>query len=315
MKTFGISHRFAIALAGLLVLPVAGLHAQEGLARAKAYYASAAYEDALQVLESLRGTTKSTEVTAYQVYCLVALDRNDEARQAIESIVQADPFYHPSEAEASPRVRGFFEEVRRPLLPGIIRSTYDDAKARYGRKDLEAAIEGFDHVMALADEVGAEDPEAADLRTLASGFRDLAKAALAPPPPPPPPAAPVEAEKPAAEPVAPPEPPPIPVYGSGDADVVKPEVVSRVMPVWSPTPVESQMTNRGSLELTIDEMGRVLAATITESINPRYDPLLLQAAAQWRFKPATRNGEPVRYRYKLGINLGGGSGNGGKTRN
>jgi tetratricopeptide (TPR) repeat protein len=291
-----------------LAVTAAPAQAQESLSRAKAFYASAAYEDALQVLTSLRSSaassaTEATEVAAYQVFCLVALGRADEARAAIEAIVRRDPLFRPSDEQASPRVRTFFEDVRRPLLPDIARVSYGTAKNAYDRKDMALAKAEFDRVIALVDELAAAGNDGvSDLRTLASGFRDLSAAALAPPPPPPPP---VEPEpKPAPAPPPPPVPDPNRVYGPDDTDVVKPEVVSRTMPQWRPdTPAEALLENKGMIELLLDETGRVIQATIVESINPRYDPVLLRAAAGWRFVPAQVNGKAVKYRYRIGLQL------------
>ena len=93
--TLRSGHRLAIALASLTTLATATVVAQQdSLARAKDFYASAAYEEALQVLDKLHGapsSSDSTEVAAYQVFCLVALGRTDEATHAIETIVKTDP--------------------------------------------------------------------------------------------------------------------------------------------------------------------------------------------------------------------------------
>ena len=60
---------------------------------------------------------------------------------------------------------------------------------------------------------------------------------------------------------------------------------------------------RGSLELLIGPDGKVLSAAVTDSIHPQYDQQLKQAALTWTFKPATKGGKPVRYRYAMDIQL------------
>src|SRR5438034_772195 len=55
--------------------------------------------------------------------------------------------------------------------------TFADAKSAFDRKDLTTAAAGFDRVIALLDDGDVEDPTLADLRTLATGFRDLTHAA------------------------------------------------------------------------------------------------------------------------------------------
>lgn len=299
---------------GLLLLTIAApAFAQETLARAKDYYASASYEEALLVLNSLRtkdAVNDATEVAAYQVFCLVALGRSNEARQSIEAIVRNNPLYRPTEAQASPRVRQFYETVRGPLLPEILRQEYGKAKDAFDHRDMASAAKGFDLSLALLDEVGKADPSLGDMRTLATGFRDLSKAAVAAaaPPPTPPPAAPPAVEPapvPAAPsaPLTPPADDPARIYSSGDTSVKEPIGVSRPMPPWHPSAIESLQDFRGALELIVDEQGRVTSARLLDSVHPAYDAPLIKAAAEWKFRPATKNGKPVKYRYILDVHL------------
>lgn len=284
---------------------VSPAYAQDALARAKTFYASADYEEALQLLETLKGKTSSTEVAAYQVFCLVALGRSDEAKQAIEAIVRTDPLFRPSEAQVSPRIRTFFEDVRRPLLPEIVRHSYAKAKDSYDRKEMVPATAEFDRVIALLDELGGTEQGVADLRTLSSGFRDLSKAASAPPPPPPPAPVVVEAPPAPAAPVTPPPPAEPSIYGMEHAAVKRPVALAKVMPNWRPeNPTEERMSFSGAVELVISEEGKVLSVTLIESVHPRYDAVLLEAAKGWTFRPATRNGVAVKFRYAVAVKLG-----------
>jgi TonB family protein len=294
---------WALAACVLFAVP-ASAAAQDALTRAKGLYASAEYEEALQLFESLNGRTPSTEVSAYHVFCLVALGRSTEARAAIQAIVRQDPLFRPSEAQASPRVRGFYEDVRRPLLPEVARQLYANAKSAYDSKNWEPALADFDRVISLVDEIAETEPGLNDLRTLALGFRDLTKAALAPPPPPPP----------APEPVAPPPTPvtvktSVPaepqVYGVDNLDVKKPMVLSQPMPAWRPaTPTEEKMRFTGAVELLINEDGKVMSVKLIESVHPRFDAALLELAQTWTFRPAVKDGKPVMYRYAVGVTLG-----------
>jgi TonB family protein len=192
---------------------------------------------------------------------------------------------------------------------------------------VQAAAE-FERVIKLLDEMGMTgDQGVADLRTLAGGFRDLAKAAAAPPPLPPPapapappppapavvvapppplvpapaPTAAAKAETPPARPTAPAEPR---VYSPADTGVTKPIAISRPLPPWRITnAVDRVSTFAGAIELLVDEKGKVLSARIVDSIRSDYDPQLLKAAANWTFQPARRDGLAVRYRYTMEIQL------------
>ena len=60
---------------------------------------------------------------------------------------------------------------------------------------------------------------------------------------------------------------------------------------------------RGLVDVVIDELGRVVGLTIRTSIHPNYDAQLLTAARDWKYKPATLDGKPVKYRRLISINL------------
>ena len=149
------------------------------LGRAKDLYRSAAYDEALGVLDSIASSTPlvdSVEVNEYRVFCLVALDRKEEARNAITALVSANPSYQLSEAQASPRVRAAFKEVRQSLLPSLVQHAYADAKAAFDRKDPQAAT-GFEGVLTLLHDPDlASSSEFADLAVVAAAFRDLSAA-------------------------------------------------------------------------------------------------------------------------------------------
>jgi periplasmic protein TonB len=313
---------------------------RDTLARAKDYYASANYEEALQVIERLRAQAPApdtSDVAAYQVFCLVALGRTDQAKKAIEAMVRVDPAYHPSEAQAAPRVRTLYEATRRPLLPQLARATYARAKSGFDKKDLPQAAADFDLTISLIDELAdTDDPSLADLRTLSTGFRELCKTPkVSAPPVSATPAAPetskpevadaADETRPAPVPVrnTPPAPvtafveaPPGPkaassmpdrdtVYGPEYTDVRPPVAISRDMPSWSPAnSFESHQLLTGIMEVVVNENGSVSNATMRKGALPSYDAALLRATASWKFKPATKNGVAVKYRLEVSVQLG-----------
>jgi TonB family protein len=316
--------RTALALGLALMalsLSAPAVHAQDALTRAKDFYASAAYEEALAALESVHDSAAETpaEASAYEVLCLVALGRSEQARQVIETIVRRDPQYHFSETQASPRVRTLFETVRRPMLPALARESYSSGKIAFERQDLTAAVERFDRVIALIDEIGnGQDAGLADLRLLASGFRDLTKKALSETV-----AAPsttgdkgAGAAAPVALSAAPAAPGPATpagrvtetsqgIAGPDDPTTKRPVPISQAYPPWQPaTLIEQRTEYNGYLELMIDETGRVTSVTLLKSVHPRYDAALVEAAKHWTFRPATKDGRPVKYRYMVGVKLG-----------
>jgi TonB family protein len=292
---------FAAALVIGNVLLAAQAGAQDpDLAAARDLYASAAYDDALMMLNRLRSAdhpaSQSRAIEQYRAFCLLALGRSADAEQAIEAVVAADATFQPGETDASPRIRSAFTSVRRRMLPSIIQQKYAQAKAAFDRKEFGTAADGFTQVLtALADQdvaVEARQPPLSDLRTLAGGFQELAAKAAAPPPPPP-----------ALVAVAAP-PPPTPVapriYTGGETGVVAPVIVSQALP---PFPGQVVIPRSGKLEILIDESGNVESAVMRESVSQTYDAMVLSATRQWRYRPATANGAPVKFRKTVQISI------------
>jgi TonB family protein len=296
-------HFVGLGLVALVILlPASHLRAQDPLARAKDLYLSAAYDEALVVLEQLKSQpapTAGTEVEQYRVFCLLALERSDEARKAIADIVTADPFYRPSDTQTSPRIRTVFDETRKALLPGLVQRTYAEAKASFEKKDPKA-ISQFELVLALLDDPDLKSAsQLADMRTVVNGFRDLSKAMAAVPPP----AAPKPIETPAPAPAAEreatqaatvvdPSPDRAPDVSLG---FTPPVVISQPIPRWTPpNTVDRRSGFKGLIEVTIDEHGNVTSERLQQSVHPLYDDKLLAMARTWKYKPAMRNGVPTK---------------------
>ena len=288
---------FVVACILLLTPPV--LRAQETVASARDLYTAANYEDALVVLSRLDSPSSQPSdrmaINQYRAFCLLALGRMAEAERAIEAVLSVDLLYHPADADMSPRLRSAFAGVRQRILPAIVQQEYARAKTAFDRKEFPAAIAQFDRVLqALASpDLGAAAASSplADLRTLASGFRDLSIKAVAPPQEPPAlPPAPVVAAAPVIR----------GIYGGSEAGVLPPVTVRQTLP---PFPRDLVSRRDGVLELVISEVGAVESAVMRSSINPRYDLIVLTAAKSWKYQPATLNGIPIKFRKLINISL------------
>jgi hypothetical protein len=302
----GMTRGFRTLLLGssLMLAAAAPVFGQDGpLAVARDLYASARYDEALAMLNGVRQQESGNPVNLrsieqYRSLCLLALGRGAEAEAAIAVVVASDPMYQPTETEASPRVRSAFSEVRQRQLPDIARTRYAAAKSSFDRKEYAFAEQQFRELLRLID-----DPDMGgrlgDLRLLVSGFLDLSSASAAPPP------------EPKAEPrreVAPPPAPapavpdPAKVYTSDD-EGVKPATPIRQEVPRVPVQVANQTRERGILDVTIDEQGRVIAAAIRVGLHPIYDGQILVAAKEWRYQPATFQGRPVKFRKIIQITV------------
>jgi len=279
-------------------------NADDSLAAARDLYAAASYEDALAMLARLNTAALMTDdgraVDRYRALCLLALGKTTEASQAIEAVVAAEPLYHPSDADVSPRIRAVFSDVRRRLLPGLVQQKYALAKTAFDRKDYPTASMTFGQLQALyADpdlSVAVSKPPLADLRVLIDGFHALSTQALAPPPAPEP--LPVSSPKPAVVAAAVPVPAPPKVYTSADSNVVPPVTVRQELPPFGgmvPRPI------MGAMEVVIDENGKVASATMRGPTLASYDRQALAATQMWRYRPAMLDGTPVKFRKMIQV--------------
>ena len=291
--------RTTLAVAALVTLCLASaarISASEDLTRAKDLYHSAAYEEALMVLSGMTvAPAEAVEANLYRVLCLIALDRRDEATQAMGKLVEAAPLYRLPDEETSPRVRAMFAEVRKAQLPGIVQRTYTDAKAAFDRKDPDASAR-FDLVLVLLHDPDVADaPGLADLATVATGFRDLSRAAATPPAATPsaPATAPADAAASASRRASTPAP-------ASAAVIVPPIPISQPFP---PLQLREAREWDGEVEVVIDRAGKVVSARMTKSIHPQYDAILLNAAKNWTYRPATKDGVPTQMVKVVGVHL------------
>ena len=260
--------------------------AQDSIHTAQGLYASAAYHEALAVLDRLMQAAPPPAdarlIEQHRALCLLALGRVEDAETAIAAVVSADPSYRPDEAHVSPRVIAAFRDVRGRLLPQMIQVRYRDARRFYDEQDWPRAIKAFGDVGALAGDPDVVDNQTvADYVLLAGDFRRLAEAASALPPAPPPPPEPESAVVGL-------------IYDASHADVVAPVALVQQLPRWPSAAISPP--EAGLLEIVIDEAGAVEQASVIQPMSPLYDQRAVEAARSWRYEPAARAGHPVRFR-------------------
>jgi TonB family protein len=283
---------FVTGLALSLSVAAVAQGAEPDFSSVRELYVSAAYEDALTALNGFEATAAPELVERYRALCLLGLGRAADAERALERLVAQKPLYALPQEEVSPRLLNLFQEVRKRSLPAAARRAFTEAKANYDQKNYESARTGFEHVLAILNDRDAAEHASSlgELKQLADGFLTLSTAATVPPAPP----------EPAAEPAPRPAPPRI--YTAADEGVEAPISIERVMPQWTPTnPAIAQRGFRGTLEVIVNEEGTVEWAGMSKPAFAAYDGLVVEAAKQWRFRPAMRNGVPVKYR--LGVEI------------
>ena len=300
-----------VAFGFVLSAATTAVTAQDLLSNAKDQYAAAAYEDALATLTRVEQASPDVarQVEQYRVFCLFALGRTAEAETSAEAFMRSQPLARLD--DASPRIEAMFLAVRKRLLPSLIRAEYRTARSALDEKNFpkgEPHLVQARKMLAAAQEAGAWDEGLADLSVLVDGFIELGRrAAPAPAEAPPQPAAPVatprEADsRPRAEaPVA------VAIYTTGDEGVVPPTVIDQTLPSL-PSALRGIMRlarPTGLLDVLVDETGTVQASEIRQSTHPSYDALLLNASRGWKYRPATKDGTPVRFRKRILISVTG----------
>jgi hypothetical protein len=211
--------------------------------------------------------------------------------KTIEQMIQFDPFYHPA-PDRTPRLLAMFDRIHRRLLPSIVRERYSEAKANLEEKRYAASVTGFELVLRLIKEAGDKsdtqepvDQWLADVRAITTRVLDQIRVAQA---------------RPAQE--SHEVPPAATVYSRADTGVTPPAPLRQDIPPWQSAKVDPARFS-GELELLIDAHGDVQAARISVPIHPSYDPVILSAATQWKYRPAMKDGKPVPYYKMIAISL------------
>ncbi len=244
----------------------------------KRLYATAAYEDALTRISLLDGRSDPNALDQYRALCLLGLGRDTDADQALERIVIRSPQFRVAPNAASPAFLARFASIRKRVLPMAANKAYAKAKTSFDLKDYAAAADQLrDLLIVLRAETASGDPVLANLQQLAEGSLRLTEAELA-----------------ASSRV---------VYSALDVAVIPPVELERNIPPWNPPAQLVWRSFRGVVEVVVDESGNVETSRMVESLADFYDAGLLEAARSWRFKPAQRAGQPVKYRKLVEITM------------
>jgi len=281
------------------------LGAQDPLSAAKDLYASAAYEEALSALAGIDGDAApalARQADQYRAFCLFALGRTQEAESVTESLIRRQPLATLDAADTSPRLEQLFADVRKRLLPSLVREQFRTARAEIDRKSFgsaEAPLSEARSLIAEAERLGLKDDGMADLSVLVGGFLQLIQSAAEQRPAqradafvaPPPSAAPSARAEFAAAPAA------VPVYTIADVRVSPPVTVDQNVPGMPPAvrAIARSTKKTGILDVVIDESGHVVDVTMRQSLHSAYDSMVVRSAARWKYQPATVNGVPVRF--------------------
>jgi hypothetical protein len=205
---------------------------------------------------------------------LFASGRTDEAALVIDSIVLKNPFYQLDPARSSPEALTAVRNSKRVFFPVLIRRHYQEARTAFDAGDFSLAVAKGERALALLND-GDADASSADLSAEVSNLVALATAART-----------REEER---------------VYTLADLGVTPPRPLGRQLA--SPSAPRRSVSPTGRLEILVDRSGRVETVRLETPLNGYHDRMIVSAVKAWHYKPALRNGKPVRFNLVMSITL------------
>lgn len=84
-----------------------------------------------------------------------------------------------------------------------------------------------------------------------------------------------------------------PVYRVGEDGTTAPSIISRVDPGYTQEAKDAKIQGKIVLTMVVTAQGRADDIKVTQSLDPGLDVNAIGAVSQWRFKPGTKDGQPV----------------------
>jgi hypothetical protein len=217
---------------------------------------------------------ESPDAAARQGASLLASGRAEDAQRIFDSIVLANPLYRLDAARSTPEAVAALEASRRDILPALARRDYMNARAVLDAGDYNRALSEGSRIAAMLADYD-RDAAFAALRTAVQQL--LARAAA------------VKAREDDR------------IYTEADEGVTPPAPLSRQLPAELPAGITSQTV--GTLEMLISREGEVETIKLHTPLNRYHERMIVSAAKAWRYRPASKDGRPVRFRLITTINL------------
>ncbi len=82
-----------------------------------------------------------------------------------------------------------------------------------------------------------------------------------------------------------------------------PKVIHKADPEYTPEALEAKLTGEVILSMVIDTEGNPTEIKLVKGLGKGLDEKAVECVQKWRFKPATRNGEPVSVKATIEINF------------
>jgi hypothetical protein len=205
---------------------------------------------------------------------LLRSGRRDDAQLVVDAIVLANPLFEPASNVATPPLMAAVQTSRQMVLPPMARRDLEKAREWMRDGDYEAAqseASRLARMLAVLDDSSESRELRADVQQVMASA-SLARAS--------------EEQR---------------VYSNDDVDVTPPTAIGRQLPAELPEGIARPSV--GTLELVIGKEGEVESVRLHTPMNRYHERMIVSAAKAWRYKPALRNGKPVRFRLVSSITL------------
>ena len=90
-----------------------------------------------------------------------------------------------------------------------------------------------------------------------------------------------------------------PVHKIGEQGVKAPVLVKEVKPAYTRDAMDRGVQGTVEVDAVILTDGTVGDVTVTQSLDPDLDEEAVKATKQWRFRPGTKDGEPVNVQVSI----------------
>jgi TonB family protein len=90
-------------------------------------------------------------------------------------------------------------------------------------------------------------------------------------------------------------------YSPNAQGIVPPKPIKQASPKYTSEAMRAKIQGDVDVEIIVQKDGTVGDVRVTKSLDPDLDEAAITAARQWRFQPATKNGEPVEYTCTLSL--------------
>jgi hypothetical protein len=200
--------------------------------------------------------------------------RAEDAQRLYDRIVLSDPLFTLSPDRATPEAVAALRDSKRVLVPHIARRDYERARAAFDAGMYEQAAIDATRVSRMLGEL--------DAGVAPPGLGEANRQLLVR----------IESARARED---------LRIYTEADAGVTPPEALSRQLPLAPPIGVAKGQI--GTLEMVISRAGQVEAIKLHTPLNRYHERMIVSAAKAWRYRPALKDGRPVRYRLLSSINL------------